>query len=136
MECRVLRIILKVCGEPLLIHAVLGLKEMKSSWLREALSELDSSVDKLTFIGTPRDDLVDGRVVPRRRSSVNKPMLRIRAKGIFGSTEVNTSLLLRYVLLTGRSHRWIIQTIGRFSKPSTASGPLASGVFLAILIQP
>ncbi|KAG8734478.1 ssDNA endodeoxyribonuclease [Ceratobasidium sp. 428] len=51
---------------------------MKSSWLREALSEIDPSCDTLTIICTPGGN---------RR----EPALRIHAVGSFGSTEVRTS---------------------------------------------
>lgn len=58
---------------------------LKSSWLRDALSELDPSCDKLTFIGTP--PLEQGsRQRPRDDA---KPMLRIQAAGTFGSTEMD-----------------------------------------------
>ncbi|KAF5324519.1 hypothetical protein D9611_004300 [Ephemerocybe angulata] len=54
----------------------------KSSWLRDALSELDPSCEKLTFIANPS---VDGPQRPRLNS---QPMLRIQADGTHGSTEV------------------------------------------------
>ncbi|KAK0434060.1 Rad1/Rec1/Rad17 [Desarmillaria tabescens] len=61
---------------------------LKSEWLRDALSELDPSCEKLTFIGNPppRED-------PQRQKAKSrvglKPMLRIQATGTFGSTEMD-----------------------------------------------
>ncbi|KAG8688680.1 ssDNA endodeoxyribonuclease [Ceratobasidium sp. 394] len=49
---------------------------MKSSWLREALSEIDASCDTLSIICTPGGN---------RR----EPALRIHAVGSFGSTEMD-----------------------------------------------
>ncbi|KAF9484936.1 Rad1-domain-containing protein [Pholiota conissans] len=67
---------------------------LKSSWLRDALSELDPSCEKLTFIGnppTPQDGSGSGRNKRRQsdRLGVAKPMLRIQASGTFGSTEMD-----------------------------------------------
>ncbi|KAH0584433.1 Cell cycle checkpoint protein RAD1 [Termitomyces sp. J132] len=63
---------------------------LKSSWLRDALSELDPSFDKLTFIGSPPPEAEDltsrGGQMSR---AVEKPMLRIQAAGTFGSTEMD-----------------------------------------------
>ncbi|EDR10882.1 uncharacterized protein LACBIDRAFT_315835 [Laccaria bicolor S238N-H82] len=63
---------------------------LKSSWLRDALSELDPSCDKLTFIGNPPVNTV---VAPnggqRQQRNTTKPMLRIQAGGTFGSTEMD-----------------------------------------------
>ncbi|PBK64522.1 hypothetical protein ARMSODRAFT_1087934 [Armillaria solidipes] len=62
---------------------------MKSEWLREALSELDPSGEKLTFIGNPppRDDPSEKQ---KTKSRVGlKPMLRIQATGTFGNTEMD-----------------------------------------------
>ncbi|KAF7305213.1 hypothetical protein MKEN_01236500 [Mycena kentingensis (nom. inval.)] len=63
---------------------------LKSSWLREALSEIDSSCEKLTFIGNPPPDVdnanTNGRRAALRPSSA--PLLRIQASGTFGSTEM------------------------------------------------
>ncbi|KAF6764802.1 Rad1/Rec1/Rad17 [Ephemerocybe angulata] len=55
----------------------------KSSWLRDALSELDPSCEKLTFIANPS---VDG---PQRPRLNTQPMLRIQADGTHGSTEMD-----------------------------------------------
>ncbi|KAG5642405.1 hypothetical protein DXG03_002837 [Asterophora parasitica] len=62
---------------------------LKSSWLRDALSELDPSFDKLTFIGNPAPaDTAPSK--PKHSSrDVSKPMLRIQAAGTFGSTEMD-----------------------------------------------
>ncbi|KAA1477107.1 Rad1-domain-containing protein [Dentipellis sp. KUC8613] len=61
---------------------------LKSSWLRDALSELDPSFDKVTFIGNPptADSTTAARTSAR---TVPKPMLRIHAAGSFGSTEMD-----------------------------------------------
>ncbi|KAG6887293.1 hypothetical protein C0995_016373 [Termitomyces sp. Mi166 len=62
---------------------------LKSSWLRDALSELDPSFDKLTFIGSPPPEAEDSTPRERRKPrTVEKPMLRIQAAGTFGSTEI------------------------------------------------
>ncbi|EJD05934.1 Rad1-domain-containing protein [Fomitiporia mediterranea MF3/22] len=55
----------------------------KSSWLRDALSEVDPSCEKITFIGNP--------TVPEtslQRGSP-RPLFRIQAVGPFGSTEID-----------------------------------------------
>ncbi|KAJ7778625.1 Rad1/Rec1/Rad17 [Mycena maculata] len=63
---------------------------LKSSWLRDALSELDPSCDKLTFIGNPPPAVpVNGRQRPQPRAANRSPMLRIQAAGTFGSTEMD-----------------------------------------------
>lgn len=54
----------------------------QSSWLRDALSELDSSTEKLTIIGNP---LPPGNRVVRNAP----PRLRLRAVGQYGSTEMD-----------------------------------------------
>ncbi|KAL1947310.1 hypothetical protein VTO73DRAFT_14271 [Trametes versicolor] len=56
---------------------------LKSSWLRDALSELDPTTDKLTIIGNPP--------APPGRAARNSapPCLRLRAVGQFGSTEMD-----------------------------------------------
>jgi cell cycle checkpoint protein len=66
---------------------------VQSSWLREALSELDPSCDKLTIIGNPPPP--SGRA-PRP----SQPRLRLKAVGTFGSTEVSVyaSLSPEYLL--------------------------------------
>ncbi|GLB35461.1 putative repair protein Rad1/Rec1/Rad17 [Lyophyllum shimeji] len=63
---------------------------LKSSWLRDALSELDPSFDKLTFIGNPPQE--PGASASRQKQKFregSKPMLRIQAAGTFGSTEMD-----------------------------------------------
>ncbi|RDB24017.1 Cell cycle checkpoint protein RAD1 [Hypsizygus marmoreus] len=63
---------------------------LKSSWLRDALSELDPSFDKLTFIGNPPPDAEATTSRQKQRPRDNeKPMLRIQAAGTFGSTEMD-----------------------------------------------
>ncbi|KAJ7221667.1 Rad1/Rec1/Rad17, partial [Mycena pura] len=61
---------------------------LKSSWLRDALAELDPSCEKLTFIGNP-PPANDGRQRDRPRAPGAPPMLRIQAAGTFGSTEMD-----------------------------------------------
>ncbi|EKM55985.1 uncharacterized protein PHACADRAFT_209489 [Phanerochaete carnosa HHB-10118-sp] len=55
---------------------------LKSSWLRDALSELDPSCDKLTIMGNPPQQ--QGRT---QRGAQRR--LRLRAVGTFGSTEMD-----------------------------------------------
>ncbi|KAI0737871.1 Rad1-domain-containing protein [Daedaleopsis nitida] len=55
---------------------------LKSSWLRDALSELDSTTTQLTIIGNPPPT---GNRVPRNAP----PRLRLRAVGQHGSTEMD-----------------------------------------------
>ncbi|KAJ7184396.1 Rad1/Rec1/Rad17 [Mycena filopes] len=66
---------------------------LKSSWLRDALSELDPSCDKLTFIGNPPPETANananGRQRQQPRAATATPMLRIQAAGTFGSTEMD-----------------------------------------------
>ena len=70
----------------------------QSSWLRDALSELDPSCERLTFIGHPppptqhqnasaANENTDVKPRPIRHA-IMKPMLRIQATGAFGSAEV------------------------------------------------
>ncbi|KAG6918017.1 hypothetical protein DXG01_016869 [Tephrocybe rancida] len=64
---------------------------LKSSWLRDALSELDPSFDKLTFIGCPLPE-AEAAANSRQKQKMpahQKPMLRIQAAGTFGSTEMD-----------------------------------------------
>ncbi|KAG6898234.1 hypothetical protein C0992_002248 [Termitomyces sp. T32_za158] len=62
----------------------------QSSWLRDALSELDPSFDKLTFIGSPPPEMETSTSRERQKLRVaEKPMLRIQAAGTFGSTEMD-----------------------------------------------
>ncbi|EPQ58545.1 Rad1-domain-containing protein [Gloeophyllum trabeum ATCC 11539] len=53
---------------------------LKSSWLRDALSELDPSCEKLTFVCTP---------APQGNNASRTPLFRILAEGMFGSTEMD-----------------------------------------------
>ncbi|KAJ7043037.1 Rad1/Rec1/Rad17 [Mycena alexandri] len=62
---------------------------LKSSWLRDALSELDPSCDKLTFIGNPPPAVINGKQRQQPRLANGTPMLRIQAAGTFGSTEMD-----------------------------------------------
>ncbi|KAF5373053.1 hypothetical protein D9758_001521 [Tetrapyrgos nigripes] len=64
---------------------------LKSSWLRDALSELDPSCDKLTFIGHPSVK-PDPNATTKQRMKAQlegKPILRIQATGTFGTTEMD-----------------------------------------------
>ncbi|KAI0345214.1 Rad1-domain-containing protein [Trametopsis cervina] len=56
---------------------------LKSSWLRDALSEIDPSCEKLTIIGSPPPP--EGRA-PRASAP---PRLRLKAVGNWGSTEMD-----------------------------------------------
>ncbi|KAL1698803.1 Rad1/Rec1/Rad17 [Schizophyllum commune] len=60
---------------------------LKSSWLRDALSELDPSIEKLTFVGNPKPEEPDGR--RRAANAAAPPLFRIRAEGSYGSTEMD-----------------------------------------------
>ncbi|KAF8869941.1 Rad1/Rec1/Rad17 [Gymnopilus junonius] len=65
---------------------------LKSSWLRDALSELDPSCEKLTFVGNPPIQQPDHNSNARQKGKQRvpaKPMLRIQANGTFGSTEMD-----------------------------------------------
>jgi hypothetical protein len=94
---------------------------MQSSWLRDALSELDPSCDKLTFTGNPPPQST------RARGALSKPMLRIQAAGTFGSTEV---LIFKFALSRHDPlFRWITQTIGTSLRHSNAVKLSASGAF-------
>ncbi|KAJ7168370.1 Rad1/Rec1/Rad17 [Mycena crocata] len=70
------------------LHRVLKII-LKSSWLRDALSELDPSCDKLTFIGNPPPVATNGKQRQQPRAANGTPMLRIQAAGTFGSTEMD-----------------------------------------------
>ena len=81
---------------------------LKSSWLRDALSELDPSCEKLTFIGNPPLAPDKTREGAKRRVPLTGPMLRIQATGVFGSTEVrvfsfNTNAVSEFFLEDGLS---------------------------------
>ncbi|KAI0736795.1 Rad1-domain-containing protein [Fomitopsis betulina] len=56
---------------------------LKSSWLRDALSEIDPNCDKLTIIGNPPPP--PGRAA----RSTDPPRLRIQTAGNFGSAEMD-----------------------------------------------
>ncbi|KAF8655860.1 hypothetical protein AX16_002943 [Volvariella volvacea WC 439] len=80
------RLELELDNEQLVLKIIL-----KSSWLRDALSELDPSCEKLTFIGNPPPAAQAGAAQGRRRGPLRdaQPMLRIQADGTFGSTEMD-----------------------------------------------
>ncbi|KZV83487.1 Rad1-domain-containing protein [Exidia glandulosa HHB12029] len=62
---------------------------MKSSWLRDALAELDSwSCRDITFIATPPKD-GPSRPTKGKQTQAALPTLRIHAEGTFGSTEMD-----------------------------------------------
>lgn len=58
---------------------------LKSSWLRDALSELDPSTKRLTIIGNPPPPAAP----PNRALRNAPPRLRLRAVGEFGTTEMD-----------------------------------------------
>lgn len=63
---------------------------MKSSWLRDALSELDSwSCRDITFICTPAMDPSTRPTKGKHTQTPAQPTLRIHAAGTFGSTEMD-----------------------------------------------
>ncbi|KAI0259924.1 Rad1-domain-containing protein [Gloeopeniophorella convolvens] len=59
---------------------------LKSSWLRDALSELDPSCEKLTLIGNPPSQASPSR---GPRATPAAPIFRIQAEGTFGSAEMD-----------------------------------------------
>ncbi|KAF9265823.1 Rad1-domain-containing protein [Marasmius fiardii PR-910] len=64
---------------------------LKSSWLKEALSEIDPSCDKLTFIANPPDQTFTDGTAARQNQRARaraKPILRIRATSTHGTTEM------------------------------------------------
>ncbi|OAX43811.1 Rad1-domain-containing protein [Rhizopogon vinicolor AM-OR11-026] len=65
-------------------QTVLKIIFKSSFWLRDALSELDPSCDKITFICNPVEDVQRAQIgIPA------KPLFRIQATGAFGSTEMD-----------------------------------------------
>lgn len=60
----------------------------QSSWIREALSELDPSSEKITFIGNPH--------VPATTKGINRPHFRIRVPTALGEVEVRYRLYNRF----------------------------------------
>ena len=88
---------------------------LQSSWLRDALSEIDPSCEKLTFHGHPVEE--------GNRHVSSKPLLRIHADGVFGTTEVSrkTGLLhstLRIVKMDYPNDKEVLET---FECPSPVS---------------
>lgn len=65
-------------------RTVLKIIFKSSSWLRDALSELDPSCDKITFISNP---VAEARKAHREMPA--KPLFRIIATGTFGTTEMD-----------------------------------------------
>ncbi|KAI0059048.1 Rad1-domain-containing protein [Artomyces pyxidatus] len=61
---------------------------LKSSWMRDALSELDPSCDRLTFIANPPPDPAQPNNARASRTPA-RPIFRIQAVGTFGSTEMD-----------------------------------------------
>ncbi|ESK88266.1 cell cycle checkpoint protein rad1 [Moniliophthora roreri MCA 2997] len=64
---------------------------LKSSWLKEALSEIDSFCDKLTFFGNPpEENNTDGMTTKQKRqANLKRPIFRIQAIGTLGTTEMD-----------------------------------------------
>ncbi|KIL68541.1 hypothetical protein M378DRAFT_892613 [Amanita muscaria Koide BX008] len=60
---------------------------LKSSWLREALMEIDASCEKITIISSPPGEATTIGI--GRRRPLEKPILRIHAEGAFGSTQMD-----------------------------------------------
>lgn len=58
---------------------------LRSSWLSDALSELDPSCDKLTFLGIPASEETGSN----EEQPKTKATLRITAEGTFGSTQMD-----------------------------------------------
>lgn len=57
---------------------------LRSSWLRDALEEIDSTCDKLTFMAIPPTDTLPGSL-----SCSIKPTFRLSAEGTFGSSQMD-----------------------------------------------
>ncbi|KAF9244225.1 Rad1/Rec1/Rad17 [Melanogaster broomeanus] len=70
-------------------QTVLKIIFKSSSWLRDALSELDPSCEKITFISNPATDVAQRRGSAGRSGEPSKPLFRIKASGAFGSTEMD-----------------------------------------------
>ena len=68
------------------VHDI-SMNRAQSSWLRDALAEIDSSCEKITLIGSPPEQAEPARR-PRAKAA---PVFRIHAEGAFGSTEVRVS---------------------------------------------
>ncbi|PFH52475.1 hypothetical protein AMATHDRAFT_57101 [Amanita thiersii Skay4041] len=62
---------------------------LKSSWLRDALMEIDPSCEKIIFVSSPPSEDISVGIGTRRRNDMNAPMLRIQAEGSFGSTQMD-----------------------------------------------
>ncbi|TFK72220.1 Rad1-domain-containing protein [Pluteus cervinus] len=66
---------------------------LKSSWLRDALSELDPSCEKLTFISNPPPPINPLETGGQRNRHPFRedlqPVFRIQAEGTFGTTEMD-----------------------------------------------
>lgn len=69
---------------------------MKSSWLKDALSEIDSTCDAVTVICNPPQKVARGKV---RGSDPEDSFFRIEAKSMRGSVEVNMSLHISVALI-------------------------------------
>lgn len=100
----------------------------QSSWFRDALSELDPSYDKLTFISNPPDAVDEATTGRQRRRNGTKPILRIKAGGNFGSTEV--CCLVKYdEAYKHFPRRWIIPMTEMSSKRLNVLAALALGAY-------
>ncbi|KAF8638844.1 hypothetical protein AX17_001902 [Amanita inopinata Kibby_2008] len=62
---------------------------LKSSWLRDALTEIDPSCERITLISNPSDETAPLRVEPKKRIITEKSILRIQAEGAFGSIQMD-----------------------------------------------
>ncbi|KAF8579470.1 Rad1-domain-containing protein [Ramaria rubella] len=61
---------------------------LRSSWLADALSELDPSCDKLTFTGMPPSEALPGASNTAQKSPA-KAILTLSAEGTFGSSQMD-----------------------------------------------
>ncbi|KAH0830299.1 Rad1/Rec1/Rad17 [Lanmaoa asiatica] len=104
-------------------QTVLKIIFKSSLWLRDALSELDPSCEKITFIGNPAADIA--RSAEQRResaggtASISKPLFRIKASGDFGSTEGGLGDFRMFAARIGQVKR-LIPPWGVYSYPDDA----------------
>jgi len=68
---------------------------MKSSWLRDALSEIDTSCDYVTIICNPPQRVTGAG--EGRSGGTASPIFRIEAKSTRGTVEVGSLSLREYV---------------------------------------
>jgi Repair protein Rad1/Rec1/Rad17 len=83
---------------------------MKSSWLKDALSEIDASCDYVTITCNPPQKVTG--TGKGRAGDVEAPIFRIEAKSMRGSVEVSNAIIDDQCSLKV-SCRWIIQMTER-----------------------